>query len=108
MARLDDATLSHAVLKCVHSGVPLCGLDGLDDRITPGITRMLAGYAHERIVAGRSVTADIWPVVDRFPPHRELAAIEAELGHPVAARRQAAAAALAARAACAATRRKLE
>ncbi|MGH8904634.1 MAG: EboA domain-containing protein [Egibacteraceae bacterium] len=98
MAHLDDATLGHAVLKCVWCGVPLAGLDGLGDRVTPDMARMLAGYTHERVVAGRSVAPDVWPVIDRFPPVAELVAIEAERDHPVAQRRQAAAAALEARA----------
>ncbi|MGH8909326.1 MAG: EboA domain-containing protein [Egibacteraceae bacterium] len=82
MARLDDATLCHAVLKCVFSGVPLGGLEGLSDRVTPDMARLLASYAHERVVAGRGVALDVWPIIDRFPPEAELAAIEAELGHP--------------------------
>jgi hypothetical protein len=98
LAHLDDLTLSHAVLKCVFSGVPLAGLDGLNARVTLGMARMLASYAHERIVAGRSVAPEVWPIIVRYPPVAELAAIESELDHPVAARRQAAAAALIARA----------
>ncbi len=58
---------------------------------------MLAAFVHERVAAGRTVPADVWPVIDRFPPEDELAEIVAELDHPVAERREAARAALALR-----------
>lgn len=96
---LDDHTLAQAVLKCVFLDIPLAGLSGLSDRAGSELARMLAGYAHERVAAGRAVPAEIWPLIDAFPPAAELAAIEAELDHPVADRRRAAAAALAGRAA---------
>jgi len=94
---LDDAAVAQAVLKCVFVGVPLTGLDGLDRRVTPELSRMLAGYVHERIAAGRSVPAEVWPVIDLFPPVEELDAIQAELDHPISERRDAARAALALR-----------
>ncbi len=76
LARLDDAALVQAVLKCVFVGVPLAGLVGLDERATPELAGALARYAQERVAAGRDVPGEIWPLIDRFPP---LAAIEAEL-----------------------------
>jgi hypothetical protein len=95
--RLDDAAVAQAVLKCVFVGIPLAGLDGLDARVTPELSRMLAAFVHERIAAGRSVPADVWPPIDRFPPADELDAIRAELDHPLPERRDAARAALALR-----------
>ncbi|MGH9011238.1 MAG: TIM barrel protein [Acidimicrobiia bacterium] len=97
MRHLDDPTLAQAVLKCVFVGVPLAGLAGLRARAGPELARMLAGYVHERVAAGRDVPVDVWPLIDAYPPEAELAAIEAELGHPVAERRRAAATALAGR-----------
>jgi hypothetical protein len=97
--RLDDAALAQAVLKCVFVGVPLAGIAGLQPRVTPELSEMLARFVHERIAAGRSVPPDVWPVIDRHPPTAELAQIEAELQHAVPERRQAAQAALDARAA---------
>jgi hypothetical protein len=96
-ARLDDDAVAQAVLKCVFVGIPLGGLDGLGPRITPHVSRMLAAFVHERVAAGRTVPADVWPVIDRFPPEDELSEIQAELDNPVAERREAARAALALR-----------
>ena len=78
-------------------GHPAGRLEGLDARVTPHVSRMLAAFVHERVAAGRTVPADVWPVIDRFPPEDELAEIVAELDHPVAERREAARAALALR-----------
>lgn len=94
---LDDDTLAQAALKCVFMGVPLGNIVGLDERVTPELARMLAAYVHERVAAGRSVPAEVWPIIDRFPPEDELASITAELDNPDDQRRQAAADALAAR-----------
>jgi hypothetical protein len=97
--RMSDEAFHQAVLKCVFVGVRLDGLEGLAERVTPGLSRRLAAYARERVAAGRDVPADVWPLVDAHPPLDELAAIEAELQHPVPSRREAAAAALSQRAA---------
>ena len=99
MSRLDDEALHQAVLKCVFVGVPLAALpaDQLAARTTPALSRMLAAYVRERVAAGRDVPPDVWPLIEAHPPKDELAAIEAELDHPVPDRRKAAAAALAQR-----------
>ncbi|HXV35454.1 MAG TPA: EboA domain-containing protein [Gaiellaceae bacterium] len=96
-SRLGDDAVAQAVLKCVFVGIPLGGLEGLDGRVTPDVSRMLAAFVHERVAAGRTVPADVWPVIDRYPPEDELAEIAAELDHPVTERREAARAALALR-----------
>jgi hypothetical protein len=93
--RLDDATLAQGVLKCVFLGIPISRLQGLDERTTPEMARMLADYVRERVAAGRDVTAEVWPIIDRFPPEEEFNAIVAELDHPVDDRRRAAKRALA-------------
>jgi hypothetical protein len=96
-ARLDDESFAHGVLKCVFMGIPLQLVTGLEQRTTAELSRMLASFAHERIAAGRTVPADVWPVIDAHPPADVIAAIEAELDHPVDDRRDAARAALAER-----------
>lgn len=97
LRHLDGPTLRQGVLKCVFLAIPLAGLHGLDERADAELARMLAGYVHERVAAGREASDDVWPLIDAHPPEEELAAIAAEVEHPVAERREAAAAALAAR-----------
>ncbi|MGH2707858.1 MAG: EboA domain-containing protein [Actinomycetota bacterium] len=95
---LDDAAFAQAILKCVFLGIPISPLRGLAERATPELARMLAGYVHERVAAGRDVTEEVWQVIDRFRPLEELKAIAAELDSPVEGRRQAARRAFAGRA----------
>lgn len=95
-AYLDPDGYDQAVLKCVFVGVPIAPLDGLEERATPEGARMLAAFVHERVAAGRDIPAEVWRVIDRFPPEAELSAIKAELDGPYADRRQAAERALAA------------
>jgi hypothetical protein len=94
---LDDAAYEQAVLKCVFVGVPITPLDGLPERVTPNGARMLAALVLERVAAGRDVAAEVWSVIDRYPPEAELRAIEAELDSPFEDRREAARRALAGR-----------
>lgn len=94
---LDDAAYEQAVLKCVFVGVPIAPLDGLPERATQNGSRMLAALVVERVAAGREIPAEVWPVIYRFPPEAEIAAIEAELDSPFEDRRVAAERALAGR-----------
>ena len=87
---LPDASYDQAVLKCVFVGVPITGIDGIPSRVTPDGARMLGAFVHERVAAGRDVPAEVWTVVDRFPPEEEIAAIEAELQSEFEDRRAAA------------------
>jgi hypothetical protein len=94
LERLSEQSLAQAVLKCVFMGVSLTRIEGLADRTSPEMSRMLAGYVHERVAAGRTIPGDLWPIIDAHPPAEVLVAIEAELEHPVEDRRRAAAVAL--------------
>jgi hypothetical protein len=87
---LPDAAYDQAVLKCVFVGVPITGLDGIPERVTPDGARMLAAFVHERVAAGRDVPAEVWTVIDKYPHAEEIAAIEAELESPFEDRRAAA------------------
>ena len=80
---LPDASYDQAVLKCVFVGVPITGLDGIPERVTPDGARMLGAFVHERVAAGRDVPGEVWTVIDRYPPAEEIAAIEGELREPV-------------------------
>jgi hypothetical protein len=75
---LSDAGYDQAVLKCVFVGVPITPLDGIPSRVTPDGARMLGAFVHERVAAGRDVPAEVWTVIDRYPPEEEIAAIERE------------------------------
>jgi hypothetical protein len=86
---LDAQVWDQAILKCVFVGVPLAGVDGIDERAGPELARMLGDYAHERVAAGRDVPADVWPILARHRPEA-LARIDAELDSPVPGRRAAA------------------
>lgn len=87
---LSDAQYDQAVIKCVFVGVPITGLDGLPERVTPDGARMLAAFVHERVAAGRDLPPEVWTVIDRYPDAEEIAAIEAELQSPFEDRRAAA------------------
>jgi len=95
---LPDAAYDQAVLKCVFVGVPITGLDGIPERVTPDGARMLGAFVHERVAAGRDVPAEVWTVIDRYPPAQEIAAIERERDSPFDDRREAAERALSYRA----------
>ena len=94
VSRLGDQALAHAVLKCVFTGIPVDRIDGLARRATPELAQMLATYALERVVAGRDVPADIWPLIELHPPDSTLDAIRSELDSPHVDRRLAAETAL--------------
>jgi hypothetical protein len=65
--RLDDVGYRQGVLKFVFCEIPLANIAGLDRRADEELARMLADFARERIAAGRSVPADVWPIIARFP-----------------------------------------
>jgi len=87
---LPDASYDQAVLKCVFVGVPITGIDGIPERVTPDGARMLGAFVHERVAAGRDVPAEVWTVIDCYPPRAEIAAIEGELKSEFEDRRAAA------------------
>ncbi|MFF4660566.1 EboA domain-containing protein [Streptomyces sp. NPDC001381] len=78
---LPDAEYRQAVLKCVFHEIPLDRVHGLPARADRELARMLADFAHERIVAGRDVPQDVRPVVRAFPDvvTEELAIVEKQL-----------------------------
>lgn len=94
---LDDLSWRQGVLKCLFVGVPLVAVAGLPERIDERLAQMVAGYAAERVAAGRDVPADIWLVLDRFPDAVADSGLVAELDSPHPDRRVAAARALAGR-----------
>jgi hypothetical protein len=75
LAVLDEPQLVQAVLKCVFMGLELTGLRLPPERVTAQLARALAGYALERVTAGRTVPESLWPLVECHPPHDVLAAL---------------------------------
>lgn len=94
LALLDPAARRQAVLKCLFLELAPPPLTDVDAELS----RMLAGYALERVCAGRDVPAALWPLVERHPPADVLALLDAERRSPFDDRRAAAERALAARA----------
>ncbi|SEB89671.1 EboA domain-containing protein [Streptomyces sp. KS_5] len=77
---LPDSEYRQAVLKCVFCEIPLARVSGLDARADRELARMLADFAHERIVAGRDVPQDVRPVVRAFPDVIDTALVPALMG----------------------------
>ena len=67
---LPISAYRQAILKCVFCGIPLDAVSGLDDRADDELARMLADFAQERTVAGRTVPEDVSRVLSRFPSNR--------------------------------------
>jgi hypothetical protein len=63
LARLDDAAIGQAVLKCLFVGVPLAGVAGLGERASLELAALLARYVDERVAAGRAVPEEVWPLL---------------------------------------------
>src|SRR5439155_852801 len=64
---LSDDLFNQAVLKCAFVGLRLERIERVEERGTPELARMLFAYVTEREHAGRSVGADLWPVIALHP-----------------------------------------
>lgn len=93
---LDPDGYRHAVLKCVFCEIPLDRVAGLAERADHELARMLADFAHERVAAGRTVPADVWPILRTHPGTLEASGLPAEADSSAPDRRAAAERALAA------------
>jgi hypothetical protein len=62
---LSPPAYRQAVLKCVFMGIPLSQVAVPDERCDAELARMLSDFAAEREAAGRTVPADIWPIIGR-------------------------------------------
>lgn len=63
---LPDDEWRQGILKCLFVGVSLEAISGSQSRNDRQMARMAAGYAHELLLAGRSIPADIRPLVEPF------------------------------------------
>src|SRR2546425_13288547 len=91
---LPEEEFRNAVLKAAFMGGSIARLPGLEARVDAELSRMLLSYVTEREVAGRSVPADIWPVVALHPTPGLVGKLCGYLEHPAEAHRAAAARAL--------------
>ncbi|MCC5636756.1 EboA family metabolite traffic protein [Nostoc sp. CHAB 5844] len=62
----DNLAWNQMVLKALFVSSPLHLIQGLDVRANSELARMLIDYAHERLSANRSVSGEIWPLVEQF------------------------------------------
>ncbi|MEM7165810.1 MAG: EboA domain-containing protein [Planctomycetota bacterium] len=91
--QFDELAWNQMVLKALFIDTPLHPMQGLDDRSSPALAKMLCDYAHERWAAGREFSPELWRCVGR---HADAAALD-DLGRSLTQDRpeQARAAALA-------------
>ncbi|MBD2252629.1 EboA family metabolite traffic protein [Nostoc parmelioides] len=60
----DSLAWNQMVLKALFVGSPLNLIQGLDARMNQELARMLVDYAQERLSAKRSVSAELWRLVE--------------------------------------------
>ncbi len=78
----DERDFNGMVLKCLFNALPVGRILGLARRANPALARLCEDYRDERVLAGRSVPADIWLALVPHASERglglALAALEAE------------------------------
>jgi ribosomal protein L18 len=94
IAHLSDNEVGQALVKCVFMEVPLARVAGLTERAGADAADMLAGLVVERVTAGRSVSPDVWTIIDRYPPVDKLQALAELATSPVEEQRRAAVSAM--------------
>lgn len=75
----DAVGWNQCVIKALFVGAPLWRLYGLDERLSPELTRMALDLADERRSAGRPVPHELWLCLGKSGGARGLAALEREL-----------------------------
>ena len=65
---LDDLAWNQMVLKALFVGSPLYPIYGLEQRNNPQLAQMLVDYARERLAANRTVSDELWNLVEPFQP----------------------------------------
>ncbi|WP_341936557.1 EboA domain-containing protein [Marinimicrobium sp. C2-29] len=66
----DDTAWHQLVIKSLFLDVPLYRISGLDDRLTPELTRMALDWAEERHSAGRTYHLGLWLCLGPHHPER--------------------------------------
>lgn len=65
-AYFDELAWNQMILKALFVGSPLSKIQGLEQRTNLTLVTMLVNYARERLSANRSVSPELWQVVNRF------------------------------------------
>jgi hypothetical protein len=63
-------------------GSALSPIQGLDERINPGLAATLVDFAHERWAAGRTVSPELWRCVGPFAGESEISDLQRLLDSP--------------------------
>ena len=81
----DNVGWNQMVVKTFFVNAPLARVVGLDRRVNPPLSRMLADLAHERWAAGRPLAPDLWRCVGPCADERGLADLKQVLttGAPI-------------------------
>lgn len=85
----DDTAWHQLVIKSLFLDVPLYRIAGLDDRLTPELTRMALDWAEERHSAGRSYHLGLWLCLGPHHAERVRALLESHWPDAGALERQA-------------------
>jgi hypothetical protein len=62
----DEAAWNDMILKAIFIGAQLSPILGLRQRANSQLSRMLVDYIAERQAAGRSISPELWPLVEPF------------------------------------------
>ena len=65
--QFDEAAWNQMVVKTFFVESPLWPVQGIEQRANPALAAILLDLAHERLAAGRPVSAEIWRCVGPYP-----------------------------------------
>jgi hypothetical protein len=78
---LPDDVFRQAVIKCLFVGCRLDRIEGIEERATPELSRMLLAYVTEREHAGRAIAVELWPILALHPPEGTAERVRGRLAH---------------------------
>lgn len=81
---LDEAAWNQMVLKALFMERPLYKIYGLEQRSNEQLSKMISNFAHERWVAGRPTSPEMWRPIGKYAPDTIYEDLEklAALDHP--------------------------
>jgi hypothetical protein len=78
---LPDDVFRQAVIKCLFVDCRLDRVEGIEERATPELSRMLLAYVTEREHAGRAIAVELWPILALHPPEGTAERVRARLAN---------------------------